>query len=192
MQLQPGLGPLVECDAGEKVAAEAQHHDEDPGLAVGAGLRVVELAQVAEVHLGDLAGRRLDGDGHVLWLYACLLPQAAAEALHGPVAAGEAVVFEFQAVIDGLGPGALAGHADDQVGPGLDGRGFLGSRLGWVVGEDGGLEGLQVRDGVGIAIQQPRFCQGLMVRLSGLAAHAEEPGRFPYAGVQAVQAHEFL
>ena len=66
MQLQPGLDPLVEDQPDHHLAAVTQHQGKDPGLAQLAARGIEDLAHIAEIHLGDLAGRRLHGDHHVL------------------------------------------------------------------------------------------------------------------------------
>jgi hypothetical protein len=54
---------------------------------------VVELADVAEVDLGDLAWFRINGDGDVLWLWTALSLEAVTEAFDGRQAARKLFVL---------------------------------------------------------------------------------------------------
>jgi hypothetical protein len=106
-----------------------EDHHEDPRVAPLAGAWVAQLADVAEVDLGDLAGRRDDRDGDVVGARSVGMPEAAAEALDLRVAALVGRLAEAQAIEDGTGADGLVEQGLDLVTPVLDARPLLGREL---------------------------------------------------------------
>jgi hypothetical protein len=129
VQTHPGVGALVEDDAGDDPPAVREDHHEDPRVAPLAGAWVAQLADVAEVDLGDLAGRRDDRDGDVVGARSVGMPEAAAEALDLRVAALVGRLAEAQAIEDGTGADGLVEQGLDLVTPVLDARPLLGREL---------------------------------------------------------------
>jgi len=75
MQRHPGRHPLIEDNAREQMATVGQPHHKHPRLAQYALRRIVELAHVAEVHLGDLAGSAHHRDRDVRGVHGLLAAQ---------------------------------------------------------------------------------------------------------------------
>ncbi len=102
MQLQPRRHRLVKDDASKHLAAEAQHHHEDPGFAWDSSLGVIQQADVAEVHLRHLPRVRLDPNVHVLSTDAAGLPNPLAQTLERRATPGKVLVLEPQRIVDPL------------------------------------------------------------------------------------------
>ena len=107
---EPGLDALIEDDATEEVARVAEHEDKDPRLAEHAGGGIVEAADVAEVDLGELAGRRLDWDRDVVRLDATRPLEAETQPLAPPVSHGVTVSVQ-RATLETCCGGVFGGNA---------------------------------------------------------------------------------
>ena len=128
MELDPGLGTLVEHQPREHQPASRQNQDEDPCAAQDARTRVNEAARVPEVHLCDPRAL-LDRDGHVLSVWAPRHLEPTDDPLHGRVAACEHRCTHLglgaQAVEDRLGTEPELPQRLDAWAPRPDRRVFL-------------------------------------------------------------------
>jgi len=148
--------------------------------------RVVDLADVAEVDLGDFARVGLDRDRHVGGGDAALAAQPSDESLHRRLAAREVRMLQPQAVADRARPGAALDHRHDVRAPRLDRRDLL---LRHGVGHGLGhrrLDHLQRRQVIGVPNQQPGVPQPPPVVPFRRAPHAEQAAHLAGAGVEAV------
>src|SRR5262245_32559770 len=134
---QPGRLTLVEDQLGVEVAAEGQHHDEDPGLAHRAAARIESQPRVAEVHL--CLGARRDLDPHHRSLSALCGTYLCTEALEqtpdGAVANRVAMPL-FQPDADCGSLQAPSTQGGDFIPIGFYGRALLGW---WEGGERGSM-----------------------------------------------------
>ena len=193
MQTYPGVGALVEDDAGDDPPAVREDHHEDPRVAPLPGARVAQLADVAEVDLGDLAGRRDDRDGDVVGARSVVASEAATEALDLRVAALVGRLAEAQAIEDGAGSDGLVEQGSDLVAPVLDARPLLGRKLaGRAVLLDGRPQGRELRERLGVAVVEPFGAEGGAVGTLGLGAHLEHACDALGAVPKAVKANHLL
>jgi hypothetical protein len=125
VQSQPRLDLLIEHDAREHPARVREHEHEHPRLAKLADRRVVELPDVSEVDLCDIAGVGLDRDRDVVGVDAAPFSPAPPDCAHGVVAAREVGIVELEAIVDRLRRQPRIRKLDDPRFPVGDRRGHL-------------------------------------------------------------------
>jgi hypothetical protein len=183
MQPQPRLDRLVEDELGVLMPTAGQRHHKDPGAAHAAALGIEELAGVAEVHLGLLAGRDFEPQRGA----APGGRQPSQEALHRRVAAGEAMLLDEE-LPDGLAFDPTLVQGEHALAPGLDPRLLMRRALGRRRRQQAGERG-RVRERA--AAQDAVAARPDAIPGDGVATDAEVPSD-PTIGLAQLQPAENL
>ena len=193
VQQQPGLDLLVEADARELMARVAQHHHEHVRLAKTPFFGVVELADIAEVHLRLLPGLGLQRDRDVFRTHAARATNGAAQSLDRGHAAVELRVLLTEPVVDRLRARPLAHQRLDQAAVPLDAAALLRGRArNRALRLHGTTQLIERRQRVHRTVPQARRDQRLPIHALGVGAHAEQRRRRATTRPHPMQTNELL